>query len=151
MRVLFGGSAVSRPSCMSDTVLAVERAFGDRLFEVLQLSLGATDCDFSLAVHDCDARRIIAAILELSQSLDYQIDYSLITDVTDNSAHLYFTFFFIVAGTPTASESGGTSFVTTAPAPVTEPLPTRTGATSIVSLPILTSSSIVVSCLRTPS
>src|SRR5215471_21590791 len=56
--------------------------------------------------------------------------------------HALPSFFFTTAGTPTASDSGGMSLVTTAPAPVTAPLPTRTGATSIVSLPILTLSSI---------
>src|SRR5262249_15754411 len=50
----------------------------------------------------------------------------------------YLSFFFTTAGTPTTSVFAGTSSVTTAPAPVTDPLPTRTGATSIVSLPILT-------------
>ena len=40
------------------------------------------------------------------------------------------------AGTPTASDRSGMSRVTTAPAPVFEPRPTRTGATSIVSLPM---------------
>src|SRR5687768_3041072 len=64
---------------------------------------------------------------------------------------LYFNFFFISAGTPATSESGGTSFVTTDPAPVIDRAPTRTGATNIVSEPILTSSSIIVSCLFLPS
>ena len=52
--------------------------------------------------------------------------------------------FFTFAGTPATSVFGGTSSVTTEPAPVTAPLPTRTGATSIVSEPILTRSSITV-------
>src|ERR671912_310342 len=63
----------------------------------------------------------------------------------------YFNFFLTSAGTPATSESGGTSFVTTDPAPVTDRAPTRTGATSIVSEPILTSSSMTDSCLRVPS
>src|SRR5215472_8881863 len=40
-----------------------------------------------------------------------------------------------LAGTPTAVAPSGTSFVTTDPAPVREPLPSLTGATSIVSTP----------------
>src|SRR5688572_16955103 len=63
----------------------------------------------------------------------------------------YFSFFFTSAGTPATSESGGTSFVTTDPAPVIDLAPTLTGATSIVSEPILTSSSMIVSCLCLPS
>src|SRR5438105_12473818 len=63
----------------------------------------------------------------------------------------HFNLFFTSAGTPATRESGGTSFVTTDPAPVTERAPTRTGATSIVSEPTLTSSSMIVSCFLVPS
>lgn len=41
------------------------------------------------------------------------------------------------AGTPKTNESGETSLVTTEPAPVVARSPTLTGATSIVSAPIL--------------
>ena len=54
-------------------------------------------------------------------------------------------------GTPTASLPGGTSFVTTAPAPVFASSPTVTGARSIVSTPRKTRSPIVVRCFRRPS
>src|SRR5439155_12382153 len=57
----------------------------------------------------------------------------------------------ILAGTPTASLPGGTSLVTTAPAPVFARSPIVTGARSIVSTPRKTSSPIVVRCLRVPS
>src|SRR6185503_21381010 len=67
------------------------------------------------------------------------------------TAEIYFNFLFTSAGTPATNESGGTSLVTTEPAPVTDLAPTRTGATSIVSDPTLTSSSIIVSCLFLPS
>src|SRR5205085_6594737 len=59
--------------------------------------------------------------------------------------------FLTTAGTPATSVSGGTSLVTTAPAPVTEREPTRTGATSIVSEPIRTLSSMMVGCFCLPS
>ena len=50
------------------------------------------------------------------------------------------SFFFLIAlaGTPATSVFGGTSLVTTEPAPVELPLPTRTGAISIVSEPMCT-------------
>ena len=57
----------------------------------------------------------------------------------------------IRAGTPTASLPGGTSWVTTAPAPVFAPSPTSTGATSIVSTPMNAPAPMVVGCLRVPS
>src|SRR6185437_151488 len=55
------------------------------------------------------------------------------------------------AGTPTASLPAGTSFVTTAPAPVRAPSPMSRGATIIVSTPMNAPSWIVVWCLRVPS
>ena len=57
----------------------------------------------------------------------------------------------IRAGTPTASLPAGTSFVTTAPAPVRAPSPISRGATSIVSTPRNASSPIVVRCFAVPS
>src|SRR3990170_128639 len=55
------------------------------------------------------------------------------------------------AGTPTAIFPGGTSWVTTEPAPVAAPSPMVTGATSIVSEPMKAPSPITVRCLRVPS
>src|SRR5262249_19150896 len=59
--------------------------------------------------------------------------------------------FSIRAGMPTAIVAGGTSRVTTAPAPVLAPRPTLTGALSIVSTPMNAPSSITVGFLPTPS
>src|SRR5665213_1265609 len=56
-----------------------------------------------------------------------------------------------LAGTPTAVAPSGTSLVTTEPAPVRDPLPSLTGATSIVSTPTKAPSPISVRFLLTPS
>src|SRR5579864_3079161 len=56
-----------------------------------------------------------------------------------------------LAGTPTAVAPSGTSFVTTEPAPVRTPLPSLTGATSIVSTPTKAPSPISVRFLFVPS
>src|SRR5438552_9278513 len=56
-----------------------------------------------------------------------------------------------LAGTPTAVAPSGTSFVTTEPAPVRAPLPSLTGATSIVSTPTNAPSPISVRFLSAPS
>src|SRR5437016_438292 len=58
--------------------------------------------------------------------------------------HNSVSFFLTFAGTPATKVLGGTSSVTTEPAPVTAPRPTRTGAISMVSEPIFTWSSITV-------
>src|SRR5207249_9058736 len=55
-----------------------------------------------------------------------------------------------LAGTPTAVAPSGTSFVTTEPAPVREPLPSLTGATSIVSTPTNAPAPIWVLFLTSP-
>src|SRR5207245_810506 len=56
-----------------------------------------------------------------------------------------------LAGTPTAVAPSGTSLVTTEPAPVRAPLPSLTGATSMVSTPTNAPSPISVRFLLVPS
>src|SRR5436190_517777 len=83
--------------------------------------------------------------------------FSLVWTVAmDRSVRSRYQSFFasalsVFAGTPTTVAPGSTSLVTTLPAPVVAPSPTVTGATSIVSEPILTRSPICVSCLFLPS
>ena len=55
------------------------------------------------------------------------------------------------AGTPTTVVPGGTSWVTTEPAPVTLPSPMVTGARMMVSEPMNAPSPMTVRCLRWPS
>src|SRR6185503_5805118 len=161
MRVLFCWPSVRGPTCVTNSVAAVQRSESNCFFEIAQLAFGASNRERAVVIDHCDSGRIVAAIFELLQPVENYSDDLLITYVTDYSTHLssflisadwnYLSFFLTTAGTPTASESAGTSLVTTLPAPVTEPRPTRTGATSIVSLPIFTSSSMIVSFFRMPS
>src|SRR5262249_25768368 len=81
----------------------------------------------------------------------HNLQFRTLTSVPLRIGVNHFSFFLTTAGTPATSESAGTSFVTTAPAPVIDPRPTFTGATSMVSLPSFTSSSISVSCFFAPS
>src|SRR6266404_915997 len=97
------------------------------------------------------AFRHVGAALRGRPSLAYQFSWTTLGRPRRAAPTFHLNLFFTFAGTPNARESGGTSSVTTLPAPVTDPRPTRTGATSIVSLPIFTSSSIIVSFLFTPS
>lgn len=71
-----------------------------------------------------------------------------------SSTRLALTYRFLgsgFAGLPATRSPGATSLVTTLEAPVSAPSPTRTGATSDVFEPILTSLPMWVSFLRTPS
>src|SRR2546423_751751 len=116
-----------------------------------------------LAVDHCDARRVVPAILKLSQAVNYQRHNFFVPNISDNSAHRscsqpaepFFSFFSLffndLAGTPTTKSPASISLVTTLPAPVDAPSPTVIGATSIVSEPILTLSPMWVSCLFLPS
>src|ERR1700681_4773411 len=171
MRVLFCRPAVSGPTRVTDAVSAVERFLPQGLLQVAQLAFGAPNLEVMIFVHDGNAGRVIATVFKLAQAVDYQRHDLFVSNVSDYSTHRVVSseqlsskqvavshdfgsavsFFLIFAGTPATIVFGGTSSVTTEPAAVTAPLPTRTGATSIVSDPILTLSSITVGCLCFPS
>ena len=87
MRVFFGGTAVRGPARMADAIGAVERTQPNRFFEVAQLAFSAADLEFVILVDDGDARRVVAAIFELPQTIDDQRHYLFVSDVTNNSTH----------------------------------------------------------------
>ena len=69
MRVLFGRPAVRRPARVADAVVAGDRIERDDLLEVRQLAGAAPQVDGPV-VHDRDARRVVAAVLEPPQAVD---------------------------------------------------------------------------------
>ena len=60
----------------------------DHLFEIAQLALGAPYLKALSVSGDRDARRVVAAILQLPQALDNDIDDRLLTYVSHDAAHL---------------------------------------------------------------
>ena len=94
MRVLFGGPAVRGPSRVPDAVQAFERLRVDRLLEIDEFAGASTALDLSVT-DDSDARRVVAAILEATKPVDQNRDNFLRAEITDDSAHMCFTFYFI--------------------------------------------------------
>src|SRR5579863_3071065 len=88
MGVLFGRSTMRRPSRVSDAIRSMKRLLANRFFEVAKLAFGATDFEAIPVPANGDPRRIVAAILHPSQSLDDDRDDTFLADVTNNAAHV---------------------------------------------------------------
>ena len=86
MRVLFSRAAMRGPSRMAKAIDADERLSLNGVFEVDQFARAAPHFDRAV-LHDGDAGGVIAAILELAQSLDQDRHDWLRSNVADNSAH----------------------------------------------------------------
>src|SRR5258708_37050846 len=83
----FRGTAVGGPARVADAVGAIQRGLGNDLFEIAKLAWGAADFQFARLGHHGDARGIVAAVLELTQTFDDDGDNFLGPDIADYSAH----------------------------------------------------------------
>jgi len=70
MRVFLGRAAVSRPSRVSDSDAALQGRVGQQVAQVFELALGAANFEFAAIDDSCDARRIVAAVLEAAQPFE---------------------------------------------------------------------------------
>ena len=84
--VLVGRLAVRGPAGMADAGRAARRLLAEALLQIGELALGAHDRE-ALLPQDREARRIIAAVLELAQTLDEQVRAILVADVPNDAAH----------------------------------------------------------------
>src|SRR4029077_7471211 len=114
------------------------------------------------AVHHGDPGRIVAAVFEPLQPLDEDGNDVTLGYRSDDSAHVRLYFFAVLTGRfqpgmltclarERVSSPGGASWVSVVPPPRVAPRPTRIGATSCVSDPMKTSSSMMVRYLFAPS
>jgi hypothetical protein len=87
MGVLLGRTSVRGPARVADAVVAADRIEADHLLEVRELARPAPQADHGV-LHDCDARRIVAAVLQLAQPVDEHGDYVLRSDVSNDPAHV---------------------------------------------------------------
>src|SRR5688572_3072804 len=85
--VLFRGTPVGGPARVADAVSAIERTKANRLFEVAELSFGATNLEFVSFIDDRDTGRVVTAIFELAQPIDNERHDLFVAYVTDNSTH----------------------------------------------------------------
>src|SRR5712691_5559224 len=87
VRVLFRRAAVRGPTRVTDAVSTVEGLQPQRFFEVAQLAFGAADLQLVVFVNDGNARRVIAAVFKLAQTVDDQRHHLFLSDVADYSTH----------------------------------------------------------------
>src|SRR6185437_3393215 len=91
MGVLLGGPAMGGPARVADAVAAFERLLADALFQVAQLALGAPHFEAqgggAAVLHNGNAGRVVAAVLEALQAIEDDRDHALIADVADDAAH----------------------------------------------------------------
>src|SRR5258708_6662670 len=87
MGIFFGGAAMRGPAGVSDAVGAIERLEADRLFQIAQLAFGAAALHaFALSVYR-DSRCGVAAIVQLSETLNDDGDYLLLAYISHDAAH----------------------------------------------------------------
>ena len=87
MGVFFGGTAVGGPTRVANAISAVEWSQANRFFKIAQLAFSAPYLELRVLIDDGDARRIVPAILKLTEPVDNQRHNLLIADITNNSAH----------------------------------------------------------------
>ena len=87
MRVLFGRAAVRCPTRVTDAIVSVERIQTNALFQIPELPFRTAQLEMLRTIDHSDTRRIVTAILELSQSVNDQRYDLFISNVSDNSTH----------------------------------------------------------------
>src|SRR5207244_5830648 len=123
MGVLLSWTAVRRPTCVSDAVIARQRRRSDHGFEIRELPGAAPKVDATVAHHG-DAGRVVSSILEPPQSVNQDGHDVLRPDISNNPAHSYFFFRFFAQSSIlrclpalTARASAGTSSRIVVPLP----------------------------------
>ena len=86
--VFLGGTPVRGPAGVADAVGAVQRLEADDLFQVAQLALGAADLQAFAVAGDRNAGGVVAAVLEPAQAVNDDRHYALLTNVSNNAAHV---------------------------------------------------------------
>ena len=88
MRVAVGRSTVRRPAGVTDTGRTVgERAILEVIDEHLELSGALAGADVALGVDHGDARGVVSAVLESSESAQKDLDALVVSDVAHDSTH----------------------------------------------------------------
>jgi hypothetical protein len=73
---------------MTDAISAIERLEADYLFQVPQLSFGAANLQAVPIPANRNTCRVVAAILESSQTVNNDWNDALLTHISHDSAHL---------------------------------------------------------------
>ena len=84
------GRAVRRPARVPNSDAAHERAADERGAQVVQLADGLYHADGG-AIHDGDARAVVAAVLEARQAVNEPVLHLRLTQNSNNPTHLNLT------------------------------------------------------------
>ncbi len=87
MRVFFGGAAVGGPARVAQAVAAGDRVGRQHLLEPGELARASPDVETPV-VHQRDAGRVVAAVLQPPQALDQDRQNGTGPDVADDAAHI---------------------------------------------------------------
>ena len=87
MSILFSGAPVRGPACVANSVNAIQRSDADGLFEISQFARCAADIQAAVFSDHGDARRVVSAIFQALQAVEYERHNAFRTDIADNSAH----------------------------------------------------------------
>src|SRR5579862_3623381 len=85
--VFLRGTAVSRPTCVTDAVGAIQWLQTDRFFEIAQFAFGAAYLQAFAISGDGDSCRIISAIFQSSKAVNDDRHDPLLTYISHNAAH----------------------------------------------------------------
>ncbi len=87
VRVRFGHAAVRGPARVRDAEPARERLRGELRLELRDFAYGAAQAELVIRLHDGEAGRVVAAILEALQALDEHGNDVALCDCSDDAAH----------------------------------------------------------------
>ena len=87
MRVFLGGAAMGGPPRVAQAVAAGDRVGGQHLFEPRELARASPHVE-TPGVHQRDAGRVVAAVLEPAQPFDQDRQHGTRPDVADDAAHI---------------------------------------------------------------
>jgi hypothetical protein len=98
--VFLGGAPVRGPARVPDAVITIERVKAYRFLEIPELALGPAKRQHAILVHHRYTRRIVPAVFELPKPIDYERHNLFISNVSNNSTHIYLFDFYINLLTP---------------------------------------------------
>src|SRR5690554_3563382 len=87
VRVELSWPPVRRPARMTQTDAAVKRLAMERRLQTRQLPLSAADPDLALVIGDRNARRVVAPVLQLTQSAEQNVTARLLPNIPHDSTH----------------------------------------------------------------
>ncbi len=87
MSVFFRGTPVRGPAGVADAIAAVQRFEADGFFQVAQLAFRTAHLQLVPVAGNGDSGRVVAAVLQTTQTFNDDGNDFLLADVTDDATH----------------------------------------------------------------